>query len=209
MYPASVNTQSSPVSGAVFDVAHRSQNRHRVGDDRAARFHHDLQVIQQVFGARLARRSPHSVDRGLYHLRRRKLRSEHCAFVRADLFGVRVVAQVVHRNAAADVDVLQLVPGFAVQPQQVFPHRGEGFDIGFGIGRLRPDVDVNAGQIDKLRRTQCAQHHLARVGRRNAELRRVHRRLQSGVRSRADARDQSHGHVGAALQLCRDLFDQF
>src|SRR5262249_20709656 len=110
--------------------------------------------------------------------------------------------------ATADVDVLQFVAGLPMQPEQVIPHRRQGFDVRFGIGRLRAYVNVQPDQIYQVGAFQGLNHHLAGVGGRDAELRRVERRLQSRVRSSADAGDQADRRVGAFTGFRRDLFDQ-
>src|SRR6266508_3422855 len=148
--------------GTVFDVANLGEDRDGVGDDRAARLHHDLQVV----------------------------------------------AQVIDGNAPADVDVLQFVSGLPMQPEQVIPHRRQGLDVRFGIGRLRAYVNVQPDEVDQVGALQSLNHHLAGVGRRDAELRRVERRLQSRVRARADASDKADRRVGAFTRFLRDLFDQ-
>src|SRR5262249_2185052 len=150
----------------------------------------------------------HGVIRGLHQLSRSQTGAEHVAFVFADLFGVRVVAQVIYRDASADVDVLQFVAGLSVQPEQVTPHRRQGFDVRFGVRRLRAYVNVQPDEVDQFGAFQSLNHHLAGVRRRNSELRGVERRLQSRVRARAHARDQTDRRVGAFTQLRRDLLDQ-
>src|SRR6266508_4229511 len=194
--------------GTVFDVANLGEDRDGVGDDRAARLHHDLQVVQQVFGPGLSRGRAHGFNRGLHHLSRGQIGSEHVAFGVADLFGVHVVAQVIDGDTPADVDVLQFVAGLPMQPEQVIPHRRQGLDVRFGIGRLRAYVNVQPDEVDQVAALQSLNHHLAGVGRRDAELRRVERRLQSRVRARADASDKADRRVGAFTRFLRDLFDQ-
>src|SRR5215813_14964375 len=95
-----------------------------------------------------------------------------------------------------------------MQPEQVIPHRRQGLDVRLGIWRLRAYVNVQPDEVDQVVALQSLNHHLAGVGRRDAELRRSERRLQSRVRARADARDQADRRVGAFTSFRRDLFDQ-
>ena len=182
--------------GPVLDVANAGENGDGVGDDRAAGLHDDFEIVEQMFGAGLPGRGANGVDGGPHHLGARQARAEHGAFAGADLVGVGLVAQIVDRDAAADVDMLQPVARLAMQPEQVLPHRGKGLDIRLGIRRLRADVNMDARQMDPLRLPDRTKHHLARLRGRDAELRRVERRLQRRVRTRPDAGHQPDRHVG-------------
>src|SRR5215475_2958342 len=96
-----------------------------------------------------------------------------------------------------------------MQPEQMIPHRRQGFDIWLGIWRLRSHVNVQPGEVDLVWTLKGLSHHLAGVRGRDSELRGVKRRLQTGVRARADSGDQADRHIGALAGFRRDPLDQF
>ena len=77
--------------------------------------------------------------------------AEHVALVFRKLICLRTIAQVVHRNAAAEIDVFERVARLAMNRDQVFPHALECFGKWLDVGRLRADVNVNAADMDQIR----------------------------------------------------------
>ena len=89
------------------------------------------------------------------------------------------------RDAAAEVDVFERMSGFAMERDEVFPHRFEGVGEGFDIGRLRADMDVYAANADEFGMLQSAAEGVWHFRRGDAELGGQERGLQTDVRARA------------------------
>ena len=60
------------------------------------------------------------------------------------------IAEVVDGNAAAEIDVLERVPGLAMNRDEVLPHAPESFGEWLDVGRLRADVNVNTANVDQI-----------------------------------------------------------
>ena len=77
--------------------------------------------------------------------------AEHVALVFGKLIRLRTIAQVVNRNAAAEIDVLERVAGLAMNRDQMLPHAAKGFRERFDVRCLRTDVNVNAANVNQIR----------------------------------------------------------
>ena len=72
------------------------------------------------------------------------------------LIRLRTIAQVIHRNAAAQIDMLERQSCFAVDRHEVIPHALERFGERLDIRCLRSHVNVYAADVNQIRVLQTA-----------------------------------------------------
>jgi hypothetical protein len=81
----------------------------RIGDNAATGFEQYRDAIQKMFGIGLARRRARDAKGCGQHFRGFETRAEHVAFVCRELVGLRAVAQIIDRDAAAEIDMFERV----------------------------------------------------------------------------------------------------
>ncbi len=69
---------------------------------------------------------------------------------------LRTIAQIVHRNPAAKVDMLERQTRLSMNRHQVVPHAFESFGERLDVRCLRTDVDVYAADVDQFGMPQSA-----------------------------------------------------
>ena len=72
------------------------------------------------------------------------------------LIGLRTIAQIIHRNAAAEIDVFECQTGLAMNRHQMVPHALESFRERLDVRSLRPDVNMNPANVDQIGVLQTA-----------------------------------------------------
>jgi hypothetical protein len=86
------------------------------------------------------------------------------------LIRLRSIAQVVHGNAATEIDVFESVSGFTMYRDQVLPHASECFGKWSDVGRLGSNVNVNSANFNQVRPLEPATKRRQHFGRGDAEL---------------------------------------
>ena len=86
------------------------------------------------------------------------------------LIGLRSIAQVIHRNAAAEINVLERQAGFVMNRHQMGPHALERFRERLDVRSLRANVNVNTADVNQLGILQATPESVEHFGRRDAEL---------------------------------------
>ncbi len=136
--------------GSTFDVAHGREHHPRVGDNAATRLEQNRHLIKQMLSFRVARRFACHAQSFGENDGRLKIRAQHVALMLGKLICLRTIAQIVHRDAAAQVDVLERVARLAMNRHQVVPHALEGFGERLDVRRLRADVNVYAADVNQF-----------------------------------------------------------
>ena len=86
------------------------------------------------------------------------------------LICLRTIAQIIHRNAAAKIDVFQRVTRLAMNRHQVIPHALESFGERLDVRRLGADVNVYAADVNQFGMLQTAAKCVEDFRRRDAEF---------------------------------------
>ena len=63
---------------------------------------------------------------------------------------LRSIAEIVDRDAATKIDVLEGMSGFAIDDHQVFPHASERLGERLDVWCLGSNVNVNARDMDEF-----------------------------------------------------------
>src|SRR5688500_14069090 len=95
-------------------------------------------------GVRISRELFHRSPRLAYGVRRFEIRREHLTLFTWKLGGLRSVAKIIYRKAAAEVYVLKFVAGLFMDQQQRSKQHLERLGVSVRLGVLRSDVKVNS-----------------------------------------------------------------
>src|SRR6266513_1849095 len=115
-----------------------------------------------------------------------ELSAEQVPHMFQKLIRLRAIAEIVNRNAAAEIYVLECVARFPMNRDQMFPHAAKSFRKRLNIWCLRADVNVNAANVDQFRVLQTSPESIEHLGRRDAKLRSQQGCLQSQMGASAD-----------------------